>query len=110
MKQIVVEFARVNWRGDYCVNQYQIVDSIETAEFLIENALDEYRNKKNVKITKENERIWEIDTECEITNQHTYNYFSIREKEVSTKEDVINAINNLKDEKCNLTEPLISWF
>lgn len=113
MKQIVVEFARVNWKGEYCVIQYQIVDTIDTAEFLIDNALNEYRDKPNVKISKENERIWEIETKCEITNQYTYNYFAIRERDVSTKEDVINAINvtnNVENKSIELTEPVFSWL
>lgn len=84
---IVLEYARIDWRGEYVPIQYVPVDSIKTAEKLAKYALNEYKGKQ-YKVRKKSKRIWEIEKKNEIDGTSSYYYMVIAEKKIIDEKDV----------------------
>ena len=90
---IVVEQGRINWRREYCVVTYAVVDSMETARYLVTNALKEYEAPKAA-IEQLAETCWKVNIPQEIGPAKEY-FFEIKVLVPQTIDGVKKALQNL---------------
>lgn len=89
---VIVEQCRVNWRGEVVPVQYTPCDSMETAKYLLEHSMEEYKDNPSVMVTKMNDNMYEIRHKVPLIEDDTVYYMHIKTMTPISKRDVDEGI------------------
>lgn len=96
MKTIkVLEYGRINWKGEYVVVQYVPLKNFKAGELLAKEALKEYKDRDNFKVRKKAKRLWEIEETCPATKMKSYYYIYVTEKNILDEENILDMLDKI---------------